>query len=71
MSYKTYTDHHGPLGPSCKRCTLPIEEGEATEQIRFSNDPEGKLRLLNGVYHSKCAQPYLSMARILNLNPWR
>jgi hypothetical protein len=70
MSYKAYTDHRGPFGPSCKRCVLPIQKGEAAEQIRFMNDPDGKLRSLNGLYHARCAQPYLSMSRILNLSPW-
>ena len=70
MSYKAYTHHRGPSGPSCKRCILPIKEGEATKYIQFTNDPEGKLRSLNGMYHARCAEPYLSMSRILNFNPW-
>lgn len=70
MSYKAYKDHLGPSGPSCKWCILPIKEGEATEHIQFTNDPEGKLRSLNGLYHVRCAEPYLSMSRVLNLTSW-
>jgi len=70
MSYKTYTDHRGPMGPSCKRCVLPIAGSEASVHVQFSNDPDGKLRSLNGLYHARCAEPYLSMSRILNMTPW-
>jgi hypothetical protein len=70
MAYKAYAGDRGPSGPWCKRCVLPIVEGEATENIHFARDPDGKLRSLNGLYHARCAQPYLSFARILNLNLW-
>jgi len=69
MAYKAYAAGGGPSGPWCKRCTLPIEAGEPTERIHFEHDPERKLAELNGLYHARCAQPYLSFARILNLNP--
>ena len=70
--YKVYAAGGGgpPPGPSCKRCILPIQEGEPTERIHFANDPERKYSAFNGLYHARCAQPYLSIARILNLNPW-
>src|SRR5258705_12202773 len=70
--YKVYAAGGGgpPPGPSCKRCILPIQEGEPTERIHFAHDPERKYAALNGLYHARCAQPYLSIARILNLNPW-
>jgi hypothetical protein len=70
MAYKAYADHRGPSGPWCKRCVLPIAENDATESIQFAHDPDGKLRPLNGLYHARCAEPYLSMSRILSVNPW-
>jgi hypothetical protein len=47
---------------------LPIVEGEASEYIEFINDPDGRLRDLTGLYHARCAEPYASLARILNIN---
>jgi hypothetical protein len=70
MAYKAYADRPGPSGPWCKRCVLPIAEGEASEYIQFINDPEGKLRDLDGLYHVRCAEPYASLARILNISSW-
>ena len=71
MAYKVYVDRGGgPSGPWCKRCVLPIGEDEATKHIQFAHDPEGKLRELNGLYHARCAEPYASLARILNINLW-
>ena len=69
MAYKAYINHRGPSGPWCKRCVLPIAEGEPSEHIQFTQDPDGKFQSLNGLYHARCAQPYLSFARILNFNP--
>jgi hypothetical protein len=72
MAYKVYaTGGSGPVGPWCIRCTLPISESERPQHIYFVNDPDGKLRELNGLYHAGCAEPYLSMSRIMNMNPWR
>jgi hypothetical protein len=50
---------------------FPISESERPQHIYFVNDPDGKLRELNGLYHAGCAEPYLSMSRIMNMNPWR
>ena len=73
MAYKVYAagGGGGPSQPWCRRCTLPISEPERAQQIYFTNDPEGKLRELNGPYHAGCAEPYLSLSRIINMNPWR
>jgi hypothetical protein len=59
-----------PRGPWCKSCKQPIEAGQPSQRIEFTNDPEGKLADFNGLYHSACARPFLSFARVLNLNPW-
>jgi hypothetical protein len=69
MAYKIYDRDRGPVGPCCKRCMLPISETESVRHIAFLNDPDGKLKELSGLYHARCAEPYLSLSRFLNLNP--
>ena len=71
MAYKIETSGGGgPVGPWCRRCTLPIPETEPAQHIDFVNDPDGKLRELNGLYHAACAEPYLSLSRLMNLYRW-
>jgi hypothetical protein len=52
---------------SCKSCRGPILSSHATEQLQMPFDREHGLHELNGVYHSECAQPYLSVIRALAL----
>ncbi len=63
---------HGgePHGRMCRSCRHPIAPGEASETISFDNDPDRKLNDLNGLYHARCARPFLSLARIINMDAW-
>jgi hypothetical protein len=46
-----------PRGTWCKKCQLPIMDGQPTTQMHFREDPDGKLGF-SGLYHATCAQPY-------------
>jgi len=50
---------------ACKSCKRPILSEHATEQLQMPYDNEHKLHELNGVYHSDCAKPFLSIVRAL------
>ena len=51
---------------ACKSCKRPILSEHTTEQLKMPFDGEHKLHELNGIYHSECARPYLSVMRALN-----
>jgi len=51
---------------ACKSCRRPILSEHATEQLQMPYDSEHKLHELNGVYHSDCAKPFLSIVRALD-----
>jgi hypothetical protein len=51
---------------ACKSCKLPILSEHKTEQLQVPFDPQHKLHELNGIYHSECAKPYLSVMRALD-----
>ena len=55
-----------PRGPWCKACRRPITENQPSKAVHFNDDTNG----FNGLYHEPCSRPFLSMARILNINPW-
>ena len=44
-------------GPRCKGCKEPIEDGQPTTEMRFTQDPRGELGM-SGPWHSECARPY-------------
>jgi hypothetical protein len=56
-------------GASCKACRQPIWPGEPTTHVEFQNDPSGALGL-TGIYHRPCGKRFLSLARVINMNPW-
>lgn len=60
----------GHSGSWCCACKQPIQDGERTKRVDFSNDPTGD-KGLTGDYHLLCARPFVSLARVVNLNPWR
>jgi len=58
-------------GPSCMSCKRLISGDEPTERVELPFDEEHKTHELNGIYHSECARPYMSMIRALEmLNRW-
>jgi hypothetical protein len=59
-------DRHWDEPTACKSCKRPILSEHATEQLQMPFDAEHKLHELNGVYHSECARPYLSLMRARN-----
>ena len=52
---------------ACKSCKRPILSEHATEQVQMPFDSDHGLHELNGVYHSECAKPYLSVIRALDM----
>jgi len=58
----------GDSGPFCVRCNLPIGD-EPSQRLHFQQDPHGH-QGLSGLYHKRCAKPYASFERILNINTW-
>ena len=56
---------HEPWGASCKRCQLPIFQGQRSEEVRFPQGSESDE--MSGTYHAECAQPYASLARAMNM----
>ena len=58
-------------GPSCMSCKRLIASDEPTEQVQLPFDAENKTHELNGLYHSECARPYLSVIRAMqSLTRW-
>lgn len=51
---------------ACKSCKRPILAEHRAEQLNVPFDEEHGLHELNGVYHSECAKPYLSVMRALD-----
>jgi hypothetical protein len=44
---------------------MPVFDNQRVEQVRF---PEGtESAEMSGAYHAECAQPYLSIARALEM----
>ena len=52
-------------GPMCQSCKQPIGAADATQTLHFGNHGEHRLAQMNGIYHSICARPYVSMLRAL------
>ena len=52
---------------ACKSCKGPILSEHVVQQLQMPFDPEHKLHELNGLYHSECAQPYLSIMRAMEM----
>jgi hypothetical protein len=53
--------------PSCKSCRRPILSEHPTEELQLPVDSQHKLHELNGLYHSECARPYLSIMRAMDM----
>ena len=51
---------------ACKSCKRPILSDHTIEQLKMPFDDEHGLHELNGVYHTECAKPYLSVMRALD-----
>ncbi|WP_230280758.1 hypothetical protein [Croceicoccus sp. Ery15] len=56
-----------PYGPPCHSCHRIIGPGEGATEIRFEDGDDQRLHTLNGLYHSACAQPILSVKRAFDL----
>ncbi len=70
MLFDTSTGGEGGFeGPWCVRCNQPIQKDDSSQRISFPNDPHGH-QGLTGLYHDRCAKPFSSLARIMNMNPW-
>jgi len=64
-------DRRWEEAPSCMSCKGLITSGQPTEQVRLPFDPHHKTHELNGIYHSECARPYLSVIRAMTaLTRW-
>lgn len=50
----------------CRSCKAPIDPAEPAEELRFENHSGHRLEELNGAYHARCAQPFLSIKRALD-----
>jgi len=59
-----------PERPWCRSCKLPIQKGQQSVHVRFQTEPLGD-RGFTGTYHRACGRPFQSLARVINLNPWR
>ena len=58
-------------GPCCMSCKRLITSGQSTAQVQLPFDAEHKTHELNGLYHSECARPYLSVIRAMqSLTRW-
>jgi hypothetical protein len=54
----------------CLSCRQPILRDQASTHVAFASDPLGH-RGLTGRYHLACSKPFASLARVVNMNPWR
>jgi hypothetical protein len=59
-------DDWGDL-PSCMSCKRPIQSHHPTDRLELPFDPDNGLHELNGIYHSECAKPYLSLSRAIDM----
>lgn len=53
--------------PSCMSCKRFITTNESREQVSLPFDAEHKTHELNGLYHSDCARPYLSVIKAMEM----
>jgi hypothetical protein len=54
----------------CRACRQEIRHGEPATHVHFQTDPQGT-QGLTGAYHQQCSRPFASLARVVNMNPWR
>ena len=52
-------------GPVCKSCKRMIDKSDPAETLSFDELNDQQFDGMNGLYHSDCARPYLSMMRAL------
>lgn len=55
--------------PWCRACKQPILKDQRATRVEFQTDPNGTDGL-SGEYHLACSKPFVSLARVVNLNPW-
>ena len=60
-------DRYWDETPACKSCRQPILAEHSTEQLELPFDEQHKLHELNGLYHSECAKPFLSIVRAMDV----
>jgi hypothetical protein len=53
----------------CRSCKLPILKNQPEKRVEFQTDPDGTGGL-TGDYHLECSKPFVSLAYVVNLNPW-
>ena len=66
MDEKSHGEPWGS-GRLCRSCKSPIGADEPVEELRFESGSEHKLDEMNGAYHARCAQPYLSIKHALDM----
>ncbi len=54
-------------GPVCKSCKRLIDNSEPTEDLRFEPYGDHRFDGMDGLYHSECARPYLSIIRAMDM----
>jgi len=67
MPFDSLPDREEPKVTLCLACKIPIAEDQCSVSVWFRNDPHG-FRGLTGKYHKDCAKPFVSLARVINLD---
>jgi len=66
LDQTSYAPGGGWNEPWCRACKEPIQQGQRSTRVIFSNDPGG-MRGLTGDYHAACSKPFASMAHALDM----
>lgn len=53
--------------PSCTSCKQFIKADQSSQRVSLPFDAEHKTHELNGLYHSECARPYLSVIQAMEM----
>ena len=70
MPFDSLPNREEPKATFCLACKMPIAENQRSMSVWFRNDPHG-LRGLTGKYHKVCAKPFVSLARVINVDWFR
>lgn len=54
-------------GPLCKSCKRLIDPSEPSQELRFSVLDDRRFDGMDGLYHSICAKPFLSVLRAMDM----
>ena len=54
-------------GPVCKSCKQLISAAEPSEELRFTTLDDARFDGMDGLYHSICAKPFLSLIRAMDM----